>query len=233
MNEAEKVNAEKYILITPDIAEYIDGLITPAENPQIEKVRQEQSAIEHGEMQTMLSQMRFVDGLLKAIDARRVLELGTFRGYGAARLAQTLPHDGKVITCDHDVRILDDVPTRWKELGVEDKIELRMGAALDSLAQMENELNAGTLEKFDCIFIDVDKENNIKYVETGIKLLRSRGIILIDNILWRGNVVNSNPETMDNATRHLRKFNQWVFDTYKDRASVLPVWDGMIMIVKE
>ncbi len=215
----------KHVEITEEVEGYIDGLLVGGERVDIEDVRAETLAIPHSNMQTRMSQMRFVAGIMKAINARRVIEIGTLRGYGAARMAQALPEGGKLIVLEKDPRYVDELNERWSSLGLAQKIELRTTRASEGL----DALLAENLEKFDLIFIDADKENYKTYVEKSMELLRERGVILVDNTLWGGKVAHL---AEDNGTIHVQEFNTWVFEMYKDSASIIPAWDGMTMIVK-
>ena len=227
----------KHVEVTEGVDVYIEGLLESGESAGVERLRVETLTIPHSEMQTTLSQMRFVGGLLRAIGARRVLEVGTLQGYGAAAMAAEIPDDGIVVTLEKDIRYIDNLHERWKKAGLDKKIELRTAPAIDSLVLLQKETIDAQISAdgenflFDLIFIDADKGSYKTYVEEGMKLLRSRGIMLIDNILWGGSVATGPSD--DNITRALQDLNRWIFATYGAHASIVPAWDGMIMIVKD
>ena len=124
-------------------------------------------------------EIQFFQIILKAINARNVIEVGTFTGYSTLTMALALPDDAKIITCDvTDSVIATDI---WDEAGVSKKIEVKIGPAQDSL---ENLLANGMEGKFDFAFIDADKFNYFIYYELCLKLIRKGGIIAIDNVLW-------------------------------------------------
>jgi predicted O-methyltransferase YrrM len=165
------------------------------------------------------SQGRFLETYAKAMGAKRILEIGTFKGFSTAFLARV----GKVVTIDEDVRYVDEAKDFWKKMGVLKKIDFRLGLAEKILKEIKG-------EKFDLVFIDADKENYRKYVEISMKLLRKGGSILIDNTLWRGTVADS--ETPDNGAKHLRAFNEWASSRFGKDFSLVPAWDGLTVIVK-
>ena len=126
-----------------------------------------------------LDELQHIQLILRSINAKYVLELGCFTGYSALTMALALPDDGKVITCDiRDTYIATDI---WKEAEIDHKIIVKIGAAANTLKEL---LKAGNEGRFDFIFIDADKDNQLEYYELSLKLLRRGGIIAIDNVLW-------------------------------------------------
>ena len=219
----------KFLSVTAKVAEYFDALLGKGEMPKFEKVRTETEGYDHGEMQAPLSQLRVIESIMQMIDAKRVLEVGTFRGNTAARIAAALPTDGMLVTLEKDLRYIDELNKRWSDLGVREKIDFRIGKALETLDALASEGNL-----FDLAFIDADKENYKTYVEKVMKIMRPRGVILVDNTLWGGLVADeSGDEPARRITKNIQEFNQWVFDTFGTRASIIPAWDGLTIIVKE
>lgn len=214
----------KFVTITKEVAVYINNLLDVAEWAEMKKVREETEAIEHGEMQAPISQLRVIISLIKMIDAKRVLEVGTFRGTTAARLAEAMPN-GEVLTIERDLRYVDELKKRWERLGVEKRIHLLSGQATEVLDSLVTE------KPFDLAFIDADKEKYKEYVEKTLILLRPKGVLLVDNTLWRGEVTEANTDS--NLTRYVKDFNTWVFEKFGASASIVPAWDGMTIIVKE
>jgi predicted O-methyltransferase YrrM len=124
-------------------------------------------------------EIQFFQLLLKAMNAKTVIEVGTFTGYSTLTMALALPDDGEIVTCDvTDEFIATDI---WEEAGVAHKIDVKIGPALDTLNGL---LDAGMEEKFDFAFIDADKPNYLNYYEICLKLVRKGGIIALDNVLW-------------------------------------------------
>src|SRR5207247_10866999 len=121
--------------------------------------------------------------LVELIGARLCLELGTFTGYSALAIAEALPPDGQLICCDIDAEATALAERYWAEAGLADRIQLRLGPALDTLAEIEREYPPGS---FDLVFIDADKQPYDWYYETALRLLRHGGLVLLDNVLWLG-----------------------------------------------
>lgn len=224
-------SVHKFVTITKELANYINELLDRGEVSNMKMVREDTEAFDHGEMQAPISQLRVIISIMQMIDAKRVLEIGTFRGMTAARLAQAFPTDilgAKVVTIERDLRFVDELKKRWENLGVSDRIDLRSGQATDILDKLSEEVSLDGY--FDLAFIDADKEKYKEYVEKTLKLIRPKGVVLVDNTLWRGEVSS---ESDSNLTGYVREFNKWVFDTFGTNASIVPAWDGMTIIVKE
>jgi caffeoyl-CoA O-methyltransferase len=165
--------------------------------------------------------------LMEAIGAKRVLEIGTFTGYTTLAMALTVPINGEVITCDID----DSMPAvgrkYWKSAGVEKKISLRLGNAVDT---MDSLLKEHGPDSFDFIYIDADKDNYDAYYERGLKLVRQNGLIGIDNVIWRGFVYD--PTKNDADTVAIRAINKKVFEDQRVTCSMLTVGDGLMLVRK-
>ncbi|HEY8280431.1 MAG TPA: class I SAM-dependent methyltransferase, partial [Bdellovibrionota bacterium] len=134
------------------------------------------------QMQVGLLEGRFLAMLVAALRAKRVLEFGTFTGFSALAMAEALPDDGKLITCDVDPVATGIAKKFWAESPHGKKIELRLGPALETVSKLN--------ETFDFIFVDADKVNYVQYWEKSIPLLRQGGLIAVDNVLWSGAVLN-------------------------------------------
>lgn len=162
--------------------------------------------------------------LVKLMGARQILEIGTFTGYSALSMAQALPADGKITCCDISQEWTDIGKPYWREAGVEDKIELKIAPALDTLAALQADGNAGC---FDLAFIDADKGNYQAYYEHCLTLVRPGGLILFDNTLWSGAVAdtsNNDPDTLA-----LRALNQALHLDDRIDLSLLPLGDGLTL----
>jgi predicted O-methyltransferase YrrM len=165
--------------------------------------------------------------LVKLMGARRVLELGTFTGYSSLCMAMALPPHGKIITCDISTEWTNIARRYWKEAGVENRVDLRLGSALDTLDRL---LAENQERKFDLVFIDADKENYVGYYEYSLKLLRPGGLVLVDNVLWSGKVIE--PDMQDKDTIAIRAFNEYLKKDSRITLSVIPLADGLTLAVK-
>lgn len=165
--------------------------------------------------------------LVSLTGARRILEIGTFIGYSTLSMAMALPADGKIIACDSSKPWTDIAQDYWRQAGVTDKIELKLGAALDSLTEL---LNENPLPLFDLIFIDADKLNYLDYYEKTLSLLRPGGLIVIDNVLRQGTVADS--LVTDRGTEVTRQLNRRIFEDPRVDISLVPIGDGLFLARK-
>ena len=152
--------------------------------------------------------------------ARRVLELGTFTGYSSISMALALPPGGRVITCDVNEETTAVARRYAEEAGVADRIDFRLGPALDTIAKLDG--------PFDLVFIDADKPNYVNYYEATLPLLADEGVMIVDNTLWSGRVADPN-ETAD-STEAIRALNDRVRDDARVENVLLTVRDGMNLI---
>ncbi len=165
----------------------------------------------------------FLKVMIQALRARRVLEIGTFTGYSALAMAEALPHEGKVITCEVDPDAASMAHTFWDRSPHGKKIEVRIGPALETLATL-----AGP---FDVIFIDADKINYVAYYRLGLELLSPQGVILIDNVLWSGEVLKTGSQ--DPSTVAIQELNRTVASDPRVTAVLLTLRDGVFMITRK
>lgn len=198
-------------------------------------------------MQITPMQGQFMQVLLAAIGARKVLEVGTFTGYSALAMAMALPRDGHLVTLDISDEYTSLGRKFWDKAGLADKIELRLGPASETLESMVENGEAGS---YDFAFIDADKANYPDYWERGLTLLRQGGLIVADNTLFQTTVTadfddaklegfwrsrnrqeEHFPELIGN-THAIRAFNRKVRDDKRVRLAMVPVGDGMTMGVK-
>jgi predicted O-methyltransferase YrrM len=164
---------------------------------------------------------QFLATLVRLSGARRILELGTFTGYSSISMASALPPDGSVITCDIDPDATAIARRYMDESGHGDKIEIRLGPALDTLGELEGPL--------DLVFIDADKPNYVNYYEAALPLMADDGLLIADNVLWSGRVVE---EDGDESTRAIKAFNEHVRNDSRVRSVMLTVRDGMTLVQK-
>jgi len=164
---------------------------------------------------------QFLATLVRLSGARRILEFGTFTGYSSISMASALPPDGQIITCDVDPEATAIARRYMDESGYGDKVEIRLGPALETVETLEG--------PFDLVFIDADKPNYRAYYEAALPLLAEDGLIIADNVLWSGSVVE---EDGDESTRAIKEFNEHVRADSRVVSVMLTVRDGMTLIQK-
>lgn len=177
-------------------------------------------------MQSSLEQLNFLSWLVQTLAVKNILEIGTYTGLSALAMAQALPNEGKIICLDHNEEFTNLAKTIWQNAKVANKIELRIGKAL-SLLKL---LAAQSHDKFDLVFIDADKTNNKQYYEMVLPMVRPGGVIMIDNVLWSGRVIdgdNDQPNTIA-----IREFNQYLYHDKRISITMLPLGDGLTLATK-
>lgn len=179
-------------------------------------------------MQIAPDQGVFMNQLVRLIGARRILEIGSFTGYSSICMGLGLPEGGEIISCDIDPETAAVARQYLKAAGLEKKAQIILGPAIDTMQKLLT--NRGK-NSFDLIFIDADKENYGSYYEIGLELLRPNGVILADNVLWSGRVID--PTDNSPATEAIRKFNALVRKDSRVEASMLSLADGLYMIRKK
>jgi predicted O-methyltransferase YrrM len=202
--------------------------VSSREAPILKQLRDETDKLAEAGMQISPDQGQFMALLLELLGARRVLEIGTFTGYSALVMAMALPENGKIVCCDKSDEWTSIARRYWKEAGVDNRIELRLGSALDTLDAL---IDAGNENSFDFAFIDADKVNYSNYFERSLVLLKQGGLIAVDNVLWGGSVIN--PEKQDEDTRAIRAFNEQLKDDSRVDISLVPIGDGLTLARKK
>ncbi len=178
------------------------------------------------EMQIAPEQGQFLELLTKLISAKKCLEIGRFTGYSALSLAKAVPKDGRVTTIDNSEELLPIAKKYWRMAKVEKKIESIIGQGVEVL----NELITQKII-FDLIFIDADKTNYDIYYELSLKLLKSNGLLIIDNVLWDGDVADEN--NSDKITKSIRLLNQKIKNDNRVDFTLLPQADGVSLVRKK
>jgi len=179
---------------------------------------------DHAGMQIALEQGQLLHLLVRMIDARRVLEIGTFTGMSSLWIARALGTGGSLTCLDVSEEFTALARRAWDRAGVADRINLRIGPALDSLAAM------GPDEIFDLAFVDADKPNYPSYLDAVVSRIRPGGLLVADNVLWSGRVVDDGDATA--STQALRTFNRLVADHPDLESVMLPVSDGMTVALR-
>ncbi len=216
----------KSILVTDAIYNYI--ISTSLREPEVLKqLREETALLANSEMQIAPEQGQFMALLTELIGARKVLEVGVFTGYSSTCLALALPPEGRITACDICAEYTDVARRYWKLAGVFDKIDLRLGPALDTLDKLIAE---GHSNSYDLAFIDADKVNYDGYYERVLALLRAGGLLLIDNVLWSGRVTDLAVNDVDTVA--IRYLNEKIHTDPRVAISLLPVADGLTLALK-
>jgi predicted O-methyltransferase YrrM len=197
------------------------------EPPILRRLRQETAALPQGGMQISPEQGAFFALLVGLMDARTYLEVGTFTGYSSLSVAMALPADGRLTCCDISPEWTDVARQYWTEAGVADRVDLRLGPALESLDGLLAE-GAGAI--YDFAFLDADKGNYAAYYERMLDLLRPGGVLAIDNVLWSGRVID--PAEDDESTQALRELNERIATDARVQVAMLPIGDGLSLVRK-
>ena len=165
---------------------------------------------------------RLLQILLVAVRAERVLEVGTLGGYSGIWMARALPPSGRLVTIEVDKRHAEFARRYFARAGLDPRIDLRIGRALDVLPAFDG-------ERFDAIFLDADKEPLPTYFDWALRLLRPGGLLIADNALWGGRVLD--PTTEDEGTRGIREFNRRMASDERVRGTIVPVGDGLAVAI--
>jgi caffeoyl-CoA O-methyltransferase len=191
------------------------------------RLREETSRLSMSMMQIAPEQGQFMQLLVKALGVRRAIEVGVFTGYSTLCVALAMPDDGRIVACDINKKWTDIAQRYWKEAEVDNKIELRLAPALDTLdALIDEQLQ----NKFDFAFIDADKAGYKDYYERALALIRPGGLIAIDNTLWNGSVTDESDQT--ESTQAIRAINRHLHTDERVDISLLPIGDGLTLALK-
>jgi len=212
--------------ITAELADYIRE-VTLREPEPLRRLREETEDHPKASMQTSPEQGQFLHLMARVTGARKTLEVGVFMGYSSTWVALALPTGGKVIACDLSDEYTARARRTWREAGVEDRIDLRMGPALETLDRLLAEGQAGS---FDFAFIDADKGNYANYYERALALLRPGGLIAVDNVLWDGHVIDADDH--DSDTEAIRAFNRKLHADARVALSMATMGDGLTLACK-
>lgn len=191
------------------------------------RLRDETMRLPWGMMQIAADQGQFMALMTRAISARRAIEIGVFTGYSALCVAEALPADGTLIACDVSEEWTAIGKRYWREAGLDRKIDLRIGPAIDTLDAL---LREGQAESFDMAFVDADKTNYDGYYERCLTLLRGGGLMMFDNVLWGGAVADDAAGSED--TQALRALNAKLHGDQRIELALVPLGDGITLAVK-
>ena len=212
---------------SPILAYIYEHSVIPREDANLTELRSVTLAHPDNRMSTPPEQTQFLGFLASLIGARKAIDIGVYTGLSLLAVSLVLPKDGTIVGCDLSEEFAAIGKPFWERAGVLGKIDLRIKPALETLQELISEGAAGT---FDIIFLDADKENYSRYVDLGYELLRKGGVYVIDNVLWSGNVLDAS--TTDTSTIGIREMNIMLRDDARFQLAMLPVADGITLLMK-
>jgi predicted O-methyltransferase YrrM len=218
--------SNRSISLTDSLYEYLLS-VSLREPPLLLQLREETAALPTRSMQIAPEQGQFMVLLLRLMGAKRCLEVGVYTGYSSLATALALPADGRIVACDISAEWTSIARRYWLAAGVAHKIDLRLAPAVETLDGL---VAAGQASTYDVAFIDADKSGYLAYYERALLLLRTGGLIVVDNTLWSGRVAD--PEFADEDTVALRHFNECLHRDERVELSMVPVGDGLTLARK-
>ena len=218
--------SNRSIVLTDSTYEYLLD-VSLREAPVLRELREATASHPMVVMQISPEQGQFMAMLARLTGARRCLEVGVFTGYSSLAVALALPADGHIIACDIDEDFTRMAVDFWRRAGVEDKIQLKLAPAVETLDALLADGQAG---QFDFAFIDADKVNYQQYYDRILKLIRTGGLIAVDNTLWSGQLAD--PDVDDADTVALRSFNKSLHGDDRVDLSLVPIGDGLTLARK-
>jgi predicted O-methyltransferase YrrM len=219
--------AFQHTSLTPELGAYMSR-VSLREPDVLRQLRQETAHLEMAVMQVTPEQGQFMRLLVEMIGARRAIEVGVFTGYSSICIASALAQGGRLIACDVNTEWTAIARRFWVAAGVSDKIDLHIQPAVKTLDGLIDDGLEGT---FDFMFIDGDKRNYDNYYERGLRLLRTGGLMAIDNVLWHGSVID--PSVSDPDTQAIRALNDKVHADPRVAISLVPIGDGVMLARKQ
>ena len=208
----------KNLEITEKLEKYINNFSLKLNPIQQEIIDYNQTLGDVKRMQVATSQCHFLHLIIKTSNIKTVLEIGTFTGLSALSIALALPDDGKLTALDKDEETNEIAVSFFKKANQDNKIQTIVKPALDSLEELKN-------SKFDMVFIDADKMNYKEYYERSLILTHKGGLIIVDNVLWHGEVADE--DNLDKYTVNIREFNTYVSKDKRVEQIIVPLGDGM------
>ena len=211
--------SNRTLTLTDDLVEYVRR-VGLREHPVLARLREDTATMPNAQMQIAPEQGAFMALLVQLTGARRILEIGTFTGYSSTAMALALPEDGTMTCLDVSREWTDRARQAWADAGVADRVELRIGPAVESLAQLED-------DSFDLAFVDADKPSYDDYYSGCLRVVRPGGLILIDNVLQSGRVTD--PAADDDNVRAIRALNERIAADERVDFVLVPLADGLTM----
>ena len=207
-------------VVTEDIEGYAEAHTTPPTELLARLAAETRATLERPQMLTGTIEGRFLEFLVFALGARRVLEIGTYSGYSAISMAAALPAGGHIDTCEVDETHAAVAKRYVEQAGYADRITVHLGPALETIERLEGD--------FDFVFIDADKQNYVNYYEAVLPQLTERGLIAADNTIWSGRVLDESDDS--EATTAIRAFNEHMRGDERVVSVMLTVRDGVTLI---
>ncbi|MEM9448811.1 MAG: class I SAM-dependent methyltransferase [Cyanobacteria bacterium P01_E01_bin.6] len=212
--------------LTDELYDYLLS-VSLREHDLLKRLRQETAQHPMGQMQISPDQGQLMGFLAQLIGAKKALEIGVFTGYSTLAVALAMPDQGTILACDVSEDDTAIAKRYWQQAGVAHKIDLRIAPALETLDQL---LADGQANSFDFAFIDADKSSYDDYYERSLQLVRPGGLIVIDNVLWSGQVADASDTRK--RTQALRALNTKIHQDARVSLSMLPVADGVTLVMK-
>jgi caffeoyl-CoA O-methyltransferase len=216
----------KAIRLTPELYDYMLEKSLRESDVQ-RRLFEETAGLPESEMIASPDEAQFLALLVELIGAQRCIEVGVFTGYSTLAMALALPPEGRIVACDRNEETMAIARRYWAEAGVEGRIEVRLGDAGETLGRLLAEGGAGT---FDLAFLDADKINYASLYEQLLALLRPRGLLVVDNVLWGGAVIDESDT--DASTEAIRALNELVHRDQRVSLCMLPVADGLTLAMR-
>ena len=213
------------LVITKEIENYINNHSLELTTVQKEIISYNNSLGDIKRMQISISQCHFLHLIVKISNTKKILEIGTFTGLSGLTMSLSLPSDGKLVTLDKNIERNKIASNFFKKAKQESKIKTIIGPALESLSSLKKKE-----QKFDLIFIDADKENYKNYYNQSLDLIEKNGLIIVDNVLWHGEVVDVKKQ--DKLTIIIREFNSYINKDKRTENIIIPVGDGLTVCRK-
>ena len=213
------------LVITKEIENYINNHSLKLTAVQKEIISYNNSLGDIKRMQISISQCHFLHLIVKITNIKKILEIGTFTGLSALTMSLSLPTDGRLVSLDKNAERNKIAYNFFKKAKQEKKIKIILGPALESISNLKKKE-----EKFDLVFIDADKENYKNYYNQSLDLIEKNGLIIVDNVLWHGEVVDEKKQ--DKLTTIIREFNSYVNKDERTENLIIPVGDGLAVCRK-
>jgi len=213
------------LVITKEIENYINNHSLELTEIQKEIISYNNSLGDIKRMQISISQCHFLYLIVKISNIKKILEIGTFTGLSGLTMSLSLPKDGELITLDKNAERNKIASNFFKKAGQENKIKTIIGPALESINNLKKKE-----QKFDLVFIDADKENYKSYYNQSLDLIEKNGLIIVDNVLWHGEVADT--KNQDMLTLIIREFNSYINKDKRTENLIIPIGDGLAVCRK-
>ena len=213
------------LVLTKEIENYINNHSLELTAVQKEIISYNNSLGDIKRMQISISQCHFLHLIVKISNIKKILEIGTFTGLSGLTMSLSLPNDGKLVTLDKNAERNKIASNFFKKAKQEKKIKSIIGPALESISNFKKKK-----QKFDLVFIDADKENYKNYYNQSLDLIEKNGLIIVDNVLWHGEVADK--KNQEKLTVTIREFNSYINKDKRTENLIIPVGDGLTVCRK-